>query len=738
MAFEFGGISIRTQKKLLTVESTDMVIQENYKEDSTVPYYAFLIDRVPDALMKQKFNGLLLKEKITNFTILYPLKTTLYPKDKIQGSILDRFLSDENKWYEYIKGRNLRALVVFGQALYLLTRDTDLMAKHFYDFITDKTYFYHGSLPTLHSVPEHPTTTVFPVDSIGFCFTSLDTALAQQNWQTMETAFFIKQIHLMASTPKYWMPKKDPIKLTYINSEKEAKEFFQQHENLPEVAWDLETDGFNPRKNDIICATFAFEENEAFYVPWEFIDPQDMIKMLDSCKVRVGANGKFDTKFIWTHGIKEIDDKGKITYKPYPYCIYPTDGVDLLAHVLNTERPVGLKVLAWLYTSVGGYEQKLDDYVRKARITNYGEIPREILKEYSSYDAVVTLRIFHCLIRLCKEIDRKFPNEKDPRFTIWDFYKERITYAYPQWIDIEYEGVVVNKNKLMENKATIEKQIKEIETKLLTIWDIPPEDKKKLYSTEYLGKMFMKLGWEPVNLSKKGIYKTDIEALEKWLYYERPGVEEMIHLRHLMQVLKTYIGVSNEDEWADAFNDEDKDDDYETTTGWLAVMEFDEKDKLWKLYPQHRYAGTETFRDSCRNPNLQNLPAKADLAGMVVSNLGSPDPENVLLMTADYSSLQARFATQNTCWNQSGPDKSLYSIYSEGGSEDMHSTTSLAEFEIPLNTKAIEVEIVETGKKYVFGDKQKIKVKRNNEWVIINPLKLQENDEIIDEELYNV
>jgi hypothetical protein len=61
--------------------------------------------------------------------------------------------------------------------------------------------------------------------------------------------------------------------------------------------------------------------------------------------------------------------------------------------------------------------------------------------------------------------------------------------------------------------------------------------------------------------------------------------------------------------------------------------------------------------------------------------------------------------------NKNGIDDIAYTIYGEGGCNDAHSVTALNTFCSPVGLQVIEIED-ENGKKIVFGENQKIKIKR--------------------------
>jgi hypothetical protein len=93
-------------------------------------------------------------------------------------------------------------------------------------------------------------------------------------------------------------------------------------------------------------------------------------------------------------------------------------------------------------------------------------------------------------------------------------------------------------------------------------------------------------------------------------------------------------------------------------------------------------------------------------------------------------------AFQDCGLNKNGIDKIAYDIYSETGCQDAHSSTAFSTFCSPVHLQIIEIED-EKGNKIVFGEDQKIKIKRLDlldtpEEIIILGKQFQPDDEFID------
>ena len=81
--------------------------------------------------------------------------------------------------------------------------------------------------------------------------------------------------------------------------------------------------------------------------------------------------------------------------------------------------------------------------------------------------------------------------------------------------------------------------------------------------------------------------------------------------------------------------------------------------------------------------------------------------------------------------NSKGIDQVCYDIYGPGGSNDAHSVTGYNTFISPIHGKILEITDTETGKKFVFGHEQTIKIKRDGQEMTCLGKEFRENDEFI-------
>ena len=363
------------------------------------------------------------------------------------------------------------------------------------------------------------------------------------------------------------------------------------------LAWDTETNSLRWYTGKLVCLTFCNDGKKGYYVPWKHIEQNDenqllLLAVFYTCTRMVGANIKFDLHYLWKNlpgfdifRIKRIDDVGQ------------------LSHAINSNRTKGLKPLTYFYTPFGGYDNELDTFRAQTGVSDYSQIPANILSKYATIDAIVTYRIYIALRKHVQWIDQNFPNEKPIDWTIERWYDEFMMTVYPYFIRMEHRGMRIDKDYLDDVRSRLKKRIPEVTKKLCELWDVPEDF--KFGSTVELGRQIQKMGWPAVELSKRGEYATSDDCIQEWKRQGRPGIKELIELRELNSFLGTFVGEPSET------------GRQEDATGWEQFIVYHPEDDSWRIHQEYIIMGTETFRCIGKNPNLQNCPAHSKLSDEV-------------------------------------------------------------------------------------------------------------------------
>ena len=682
-SFAFGGLNIAASKKTLLADLIyNPVLIDQTDSSGKHPYYLVLMDEYyPPAKLKKiekffKLNG------IFNYRAVCSVNVKL-KKDDIKDGIGKHYRTNQSSWKEYID--SAKAILAVGPAMYSINHGTDLLVDHFRDIVFNKSYYWSPDTETY----------VFPIDSFNDIFVPIaskggggmftpsqsPSTLGDVPANTYRTRFAEYQIGLMQKTQLMKQRKIKP-ELVKIETTEDFLIICRNHYGAEKMCLDLETSGFDFMIDRIGCITMSFDGRTGYYIPWDVVDKKALNELLASVKMQIGANLKFDVRFLWRHGVSaaRIDN----------------DTVQL-GHVLNEQRSNSLKAHAFLYTQYGGYDRDLDHYIEKTGIDDYTLIPEHIMIHYAAMDAVVTWLVHEALQKQLDWVDETYPNEKVPAWTMRRYYEDVMMPAVNKFAEIEYRGVYTDKAKLAQSREQILNEIQQIENELRALWEV--DDSFDFNSTKRLGELFEQLGWEDLGRSKVDVYQTSDAHLSKWAKLGHPGVKQFQRLRSLKTILKTFISASEDSE-----------------KGWAQYLREHPEDESTRMHPTFNVMRTESGRCRSDSPNMQNVPSHGEFAKLVKSCITTPNPDEYYLCTVDYASLQIRLAAIDTSLNEDGRDQALYNVYTDpkmGG--DMHSRTGYGVFAHGRDFKLDIVEVEEEdGTKHSFFADEWVKTERGS------------------------
>ena len=205
--------------------------------------------------------------------------------------------------------------------------------------------------------------------------------------------------------------------------------------------------------------------------------------------------------------------------------------------------------------------------------------------------------------------------------------------------DMEYNGVNVDKTKLVEMGEEIKEKVEEISNK---IYETSGET-FNISSPKQLGEvLFDKMGLSH-NKKKNTGYSTSIDVLNK-LKDENPIIDLIIDYRMYTKLYTTYIeGLSN------------------------SILK---DNKIHTIYTQ---ALTRTGRLSSIEPNLQNIPTRQEYGKLIKKAFVASN--NSQILSADYSQIELRILAHMA------NIESLIDAFKKD--EDIHSKTASDIFKIP-------------------------------------------------------
>ena len=746
---DFGNINVGLKPSAVGKSGpvVDCVIEDQVQEG--IPYYMFLVDGRPRPdrlrLLQQEIKA----ARIYSYIIISAINC-IFNLEK--GSVVDYMLAHKSRWAKYLeyKGAHCASIMTFGPALYSVTKSADLLVKYFYADQFIRPYFYIGDQ---YSFCEKLNTFVYPVDAIADLFPDItkNVFAGNYNWRTR---FFLKQLKAITK-PDKWVPDMRPIVKHDLTTAEEITKVLNENMHAEAVAYDTETTGLDTTRDKVVCLTITWDGVNGYYMPWDLINKRLLTANIESCKHRITQNGKFDCKIMWTNGLPVFSCE-------------PTDDTGQMAHAIHSDRARGLKPLAFYFTYFGGYDLGLDKFKSETGVINYSWVPHDILSEYAIIDAIATFRSYYAMDELITEIDKKFPNDKMPEWTLRRWYEEVMMPVYPDFIEMEYRGFYVDRQAQEEGQKALWAKQAELAKKMSEAWNVP--ETFEFWNTNAVGKLFEQLQWPPVERGKTGAYSTSDSCLNEWKRLGYPCIDELKQYRTNQVFLNTFLGHTLED-----------------SRGWNEYIRPD-PDGQYRIHCDFNVNGTTSYRNIGREPNLQQIPVHDDNARYVMKMITVPSIEELTvstdkgnvykgiaddiinnvkfgdlkvgstittedgqtetvtdikkelshdqglkhykLCTGDFGSLQCRLATIDTCLNPGGMDQTLKAVYEPGGLADLHCMTGFNTFVSALHRQVYDVTD-DKGKNWVFLPQQKIRISRGGEEQVIYGAEIQETDEIL-------
>lgn len=436
------------------------------------------------------------------------------------------------------------------------------------------------------------------------------------------------------------------ITMIVPESMKELDDAFAQLAEFPDISCDLETTGFSPIDESIICAGFAgvHENGDGLAV----VLSEDMLSRKGTW-TRIGAqlgskqgtifhNGKFDLQHIKQN---LLDHKLKYT----PRNVQDT----LILHYLSDERPIGrfkshgLETISRLRYDAPDYGIPIKEFLR--RWADADDAMREQLRAelhlYNALDCYYTARLFpdlwNELIDSEDDLNEYWENLDwdGPVWTLLDCYENLLMPAVLALADIEHHGILLDVDMYRETKVRLEIEIAKLEKKIRRKTKDPnfnagswQQVKAYIYNKPddptYPG-LGLPYGLDVdaegnvYHTARRGGLKEGptaapvLKALAYRFPEHTPIIDMICEYRNLKKNAGTYVN------------------------GLLTRMDSDNR-----IRSSFNPAGTSTGRLSSSNPNLQNVP-DASHTGIEI-RAGFMAPPGHKLIEADYKQLEVRIA----------------------------------------------------------------------------------------------
>ncbi len=356
-----------------------------------------------------------------------------------------------------------------------------------------------------------------------------------------------------------------------------------------EVCFDTETSSLDKIDNDIVGFSFSYKPQHGYYIacPPDYDEAKRLLsifKLLFESEtiVKICQNIKYDYSILQLYGLTL---KGPLFDTMLAHYLIEPDlrhGMDYLSGIYLNYEPVSIETLI-------GKKGKNQLSMRDVAVDK--------VKEYAVEDTDITLQLKHFLEPQLKE--------REAEKLLYELEQPLI----PVLAGMETEGVRINKQFLNDYSVELEKEIVQLEKRILELAGL----NFNISSPKQLGEvLFDHLKLDPkAKKTKTGQYQTGEDVLQGLSEHEI--VRCILEVRQLQKLKSTYV-----DSLPELIN---------ATTG--------------RVHTSFNQAVAATGRLSSNNPNLQNIPIRTD-KGREVRKAFIARDENHVLLSADYSQIELR------------------------------------------------------------------------------------------------
>lgn len=544
-------------------------------------------------------------------------------------------------------------VIPIGRAMMGVTFDSSVKVEGFYDSTFQETHFY---APKLSSQ-------IFPVDA-GYKWYSSKDRKSLDNFYRKFLKDQIERAVAFTVVPRR-LPPTGMYTVTDVNA------WMLEHWNKTICAWDLETSSLDYQRGYILCLTMSFDGKDAYYLRFKDIKDLAMFDDFMENKYSIGANLKFDIKFMFSQ---------------YRFKNLKVDFDTMQAgHILNEMSSQSLKTHAWKYTPYGGYDEELERYKFKyPKLKSYADIPEPMLKTYALMDAKVTFLIYEKF---------KAMLEREPELYEYFF---RIVMPFVQiYPQIEFDGVFIDWDMVRTVGQDFTKRIQDVEEEMYKIFG------RINFNGDEFAKKLEALGWSDQGRDSFDLFNINKNTVKEWIEQGYEGAELIEKRSKLVTAQGTFVGLE------------------ETGKGFWKYRGTDDK-----IHPNFLVNMANSHRNKCNNPNLQNYPKHGVIASLIRKCFSTLD-DNTLISECDYDSLQAKICA---CLSK---DETMRDVFLNRGG-DLHSITGHSVFfAIPKKFIGVRFENGEE-KEYLESDYKGLKDSLDSHSTYAVPDRLVTLEEFLD------
>lgn len=517
---------------------------------------------------------------------------------------------------------------------------------------------------------------------------------------TLKDLYFNGMTKIVGTTYKYLETIKDV-----------TEELIRMKQESKRIAFDIETTGKSPytEYSKIICISLTDKSHYGVVIPlyksdspFSLSELGYIVKLLrwlleDNSIPKSAHNGKFDTE--WLKEILNINVKN-------------FDFDTMFGHYIaisEEQGSQGLKSQAWEFTDMGGYDNELDDYVKRLSDGeginsryNYDRVPWDILKTYAAADA-------DCCFRLV-EIYKPLIDNNDMWKTLMKDILMPGSYALSI---IESNGMKIDMKLSDSYQNSYQSEIDRIISRLYQFPEVLEIEREKqaLYA-EYqeLAKIPAKdrTPKEKKKMAEYAKYKdykfnfNSVINLRELLYDKLGLVTTVTTAKGALSTNETAMSELKKQHEIPALLLELKKVNTLNNMFIKKLPTMRDKDDI--VHASFSLTGTVTGRTSSSDPNMQQIPRKAgdnpllfqyhnEPKSLFISRFG----EMGCIVNADYSALEMRIAAIIS------NDKKMTQAFLSG--VDIHKANASYMYNIPVEevTKDLRTKAKSLGFGIIYG-----------------------------------
>ena len=425
----------------------------------------------------------------------------------------------------------------------------------------------------------------------------------------------------------------DYKKYTYIKNEKEFHGLVEKLKKSKNFSFDFETTGLNPLKAKLVGMSFSLGPDDHMYVPLAHEQLPADAKPISVA----GALEKLQPLFE-DENIKKVGQNLK-----YEYCILKQYGISLkgicddtmvASYLVNPEMAHNLDALALQY--LNHQNITFDEMVPDKKKT-FASVPVEKAYLYACEDADVALRLSHIF------------REKLTHNGMLKLYEDVELPLISVLSEMEAQGVKIDTAFLKNLSVRMEKEIKELETKIFKL----AGGEFNVRSPKQLSHILFEKLKLPVVIKTKTGFSTNEEVLQTLSSkHELPTL--LLQYREVDKLKSTYVD---------------------------ALFDLADPDTK-RVHTSYNQTVVATGRLSSSNPNLQNIPIRTergrDIRHAFIAEKGFS------ILSADYSQIELRLLA-----HFSSDEKLMWAFKND---EDVHEATAREVFKTPGDKKVTSEE----------------------------------------------